>query len=93
MNDLITLLSIMNVTEVEKERMQHQREAEDSITFVNVNMKIQYDRNHKLLTLKEGDRVFIKLHKEYKVQRVNQKLGQQRVKPFSVIEKIEKLAY
>ena len=93
MNDSVTLLSIMNVTEVKKERMQHQREAEDLIAFVNVNMKIQYDRNHKLLILKEGNRVFIKLHKGYKVQRVNQKLGQQHVELFPVIEKIEKLAY
>ena len=83
----------MNVTEVEKKRMQHQREAEDLIAFVNVNMKIQYDRNHKLLTLKEGDRVFVKLHKGYKVQKVDRKLGQQRVGPFPVIEKIRKLAY
>ena len=76
MNDLITLLSVMNVTEVKRKRIQHQREAEDSITFMNVNMKIQYDWNHKLLTLKKKDWVFIKLYKEYKMQRVNQKLSQ-----------------
>ena len=93
MNDLIMLLSIMNATEVEKKRSWHQREAEDSITFVNVNMKIQYDQSHKLLTLKEGDWVFIKLHKGYKVQGVNRKLGQQCVEPFQIIKRIRKLVY
>ena len=83
----------MNVTEVEKKRSWHQRETEDSITFMNINMKIWYDWYHKLLTLKKKDCVFIKLHKEYKMQRVNQKLGQQCIRSFQVIEKIRKLAY
>ena len=92
-NEPLSLIGATYATDVEQNRTLHQREAEDAIAFANVNMKMRYDSKHQRLVLKEGDSVYLKLHKGYSVSGIHHKLGQQRVGPLKVLKKIGNLAY
>lgn len=67
----------------------HQRlfrsEAANAIAFANARMKIRYDANHVPLRLEQGDLVYLRLHKGYRVPGVdNRKLHHQRIGSFPV---------
>ena len=81
-------------TAVEDERNMLRKEASDAISFAQTMQKIRYDAKRKELTLKEGDKVFLKLHKGYTQPGLdNRKFDKQRVGPISVLAKVGKLAY
>ena len=48
---------------------------------------------HKMLRLREGSLVFLRLHHGYKIPGVHHKYSNQRVGPFKVLEKVGQLAY
>ena len=45
------------------------------------------------MNIKVKSRVYLKLHSEYKISGINEKLTQQRVNSFTVIKKINRLTY
>ncbi|TAQ83100.1 hypothetical protein B7494_g8576 [Chlorociboria aeruginascens] len=66
----------------------------DSIADASMMMKYYYDQKHTQISLNANDKVFIKLHKGYSIpSATSHKLHQQRVGPFTIIEKVGQLAY
>ena len=63
------------------------------MAFANIAMKARYDKMHKMLRLREGSLVYLRLHYGYKVPGVYHKYSNQRVGPFKVLEKVGRLAY
>ena len=69
-------------------------DAKDAIAFASSRMKESYDKQHKPMFFKIGDKVKLRLHRGYKVPAIpNRKLGQQFVGPFTVTGRIGRLAY
>ena len=68
-------------------------QVEKFIIFVNITVKLQYDNSHIKMNIKVKSRIYLKLHNEYKISEINEKLTQQRVNSFTVIEKINRLIY
>jgi hypothetical protein len=57
-------------------------------------MAKNYNKKHKELSLKVGDKVYLRLGSGYKLRGVPKaKLGLQRVGPFTILEKVGPLAY
>ena len=64
------------------------------IIWVNLTIKIIYDKHHKSLKLKIDDQVFLRLHKEYFLSFVKfSKLSIQRIESFKILEKKDDLTY
>ena len=81
-------------TIIEEERSRLRKEAEESISFAQTMAKLRYDPRHSSLELKEGDKVFIRLHRGYTQPGLkNRKFSKQRVGPITILEKIGRLAY
>lgn len=66
---------------------------DDAVAFANAMTKIRYDAKHKEISLDNGDKAFLLLHRGYKVPRAHQKLRPQRVGPFPVFRRVGNLAY
>lgn len=72
----------------------HRREAAEAMGFANARSKIYYDANHKKMSLKVGDKAYIKLHRGYKLPgNPSRKLSQQVAGPFPIVRKVGELAY
>ena len=64
------------------------------IVWVNLTIKIIYDKHHKSLKLKIDDQVFLRLHKEYFLSFVKFfKLSIQRIESFKILERKSDLTY
>jgi hypothetical protein len=76
-----------------------QQNAADAITFTQAKMSLYYDTKHKPISFKPSQKVYINLQKDvgkpgYRLpNNKTPKLGQQRVGPFSIIRRVEQLAY
>ena len=93
-NNSVGLLSDLPPEDFDRLRLQKRESAEDCMAFASVMMKARYDLVHKAITIKAGDRVYLRLHQGYKIPGVaNRKLSQQRVGPFIVQKKVGQLAY
>src|SRR5271169_4127567 len=79
------------------ERAELRQQARDSLIFAQNKMAIYFDRKHKPITFKAGDKVYIKLahgiQPGYRIADSSGKLHQLRVGPFEVMEPIGRLAY
>lgn len=72
----------------------HRTEAERAIAFANVLSKDRYDNLQKMIRLKAGDKVFLRLHHGYKIPgEPNKKLSNQRCGPFTIERRIGHLAF
>ena len=70
--------------------------AADALAFASINAKYHYDKHHKPMFLKEGSKVYLRLHKGYNIPAnasITTKLGQQYTGPFRVLRRIGQLAY
>lgn len=66
----------------------------NAISFANVKIKLIHDKRHKLLFLKEGDKAYLKLHKNYKLsENHNKKLSNQRCDSFLMKRRVDRFAY
>ena len=68
----------------------------NALDFAQIAQKFHYNKFHQPMFFKVGDKAFIKLHKEYNIlltTLLKKKLSQQYVGPFTVIEKVKRLAY
>lgn len=64
------------------------------MAFAGALSKARYDAVHKAVDIKVGDKVYLRLHQGYIISGLaNHKLSNQRVGPFSVLEKIGNLAF
>ena len=64
------------------------------IAWINLTIKIIYDKHHKSLKLKIDDQVFLRLHKEYFLFFVKfSKLSIQRIESFKILERKSDLTY
>jgi hypothetical protein len=62
------------------DRIVHLNEAKDALAYAQEVIKIRYNRDHLPLSLEPGDKVFVRLHKGYKVSsKIHKKLGTQRI--------------
>ena len=70
--------------------------AADALAFASMNAKHNYDKHHKPMFFKEGDFVYLQLHKGYNIPAnaaITHKLGQQYTGPFKILHKVGRLAY
>ena len=64
------------------------------IVWVNLTIKIVYDKHHKFLELKIDDQIFLHLHKKYFLSFVKSfKLSIQRIESFKILERKNDLIY
>lgn len=80
-------------TTIEEERENFRKEVAEAISAAQALQKIRYDPRHTLIKWKEGDRIYIKLHKSYNQPDMRIKFDKQRVGPTEIIEKMRKVAY
>ena len=87
----------LNAENFAMERHRYQCEAMDSIIFAQAKMSHYYDLNHKPISFKPGDKVYISMahgsDPGYRLPGGNAKLSERRVGPFTVIEPVGDLAY
>ena len=93
-NDTLNMLANLSF-ENYSQLLQIKREnVEAAMTFANALSKARYDAIHKTLELKIDDKMYLRLHHDYTISSLfNHKLSKQRVELFSVIEKIDNLAF
>ena len=60
------ILKIRNKIFIEKQ-FRYRKKISNVTTFINVETKIYYDVRHTLLLLKLEDKIFLRLHREYKL--------------------------
>lgn len=90
----ITNVAIKKQIDVIDNRNRNRQKAIDALTFAIITIKIRYNERYKLLIMKSEDRVYVKLHHEYKLSELkNIKLLNQRARPFSVLKQGENLTY
>ena len=97
-NDVITMLladpSDLSKKVFRKLRLIKKEKADNVIIFTSIIMKARYDSKHLNVNLKEGDEVFLRLHNEYFIFDLsNRKLSQQRMSPFKILAKVNRLTY
>ena len=69
-------------------------DAEEAIKLAQLTMKRHYDRRHRPISFKVGDKVKVRLHKGYSIALpVSKKYGPQFADPYKVLERIGRLAY
>ena len=74
--------------------MKYQRKIVDVTNFAIVKIKIYYDSRHTSIRLKQNEKIYLQLNKDYKLfDKLNSKLFQQRCESFRIFERIERLAY
>lgn len=96
-NKSLNLLSNTFVSKISNSSQSQNRiKTKDVIYWTNMKYKHHYDRQYTSLFFKENDWVLIKLHKEYNILstiNVTQKLTQQYVESFKMIQRIDRFAY
>src|SRR6202023_644812 len=69
-------------------------DADDAARHATFHMARRHKGLHKELNLKVGDKAYLQLGKGYQLKGIpKSKLGDQRVGPFTVLEKVGSLAY
>ena len=93
-NDTLGLLADLPPEEYSQLRQIKREDAEAAMAFAGALSKARYDAVHKAVDIKVGDKVYLRLHQGYIISGLaNHKLSNQRVGPFSVLEKIGNLAF
>ena len=83
-----------NVQNLSIQRMKYQREIVDVTNFATVKIKIYYDSRHISIRLKQSEKIYLQLNKDYKLfDKSNSKLFQQKCESFRIFERIERFAY
>ena len=94
LKDNLNLFADLSDKKYIKLRLRYREEAKEVIAWINMIIKISYDRKHTWIDLKPGSHAYLRLHHDYIISRlINRKLSNQRVGPFKIIEKINNLAY
>ena len=92
--DTLELLIELSKKDFNRLRQLKKEQVEEFIAFVNIIIKIYYDKSHMLISLFKESKIYLRLHHNYKISElVNYKLHNQRVESFKILEKVNKLAY
>ena len=91
-------LIVIDASQVSKnifsQRLKYQQKTADVIVFVNAKTKIYYDVRHQSIFFRSDDRVYLRLHQNYKLSDShNRKMFNQRCELFIVKRRAERLAY
>ena len=93
-NDTLDMLANLSFENYNQLRQIKRENVEIAMTFINVLSKTRYDAIHKTLEFKIDDKMYLRLHHDYTIfDLFNHKLSKQRVKLFSIIEKIDNLTF
>lgn len=69
-------------------------DVEDAAKHASFLIAKQYNSKHKYMSFEKGDRVYLRLGNGYKLRGIpKSKLGDQRVGPFTILDKVGSLAY
>ncbi len=84
--------NIMNM--INETRLRNRQKAIDAIFFINIKVRIIYDRKHKSLFLNSKNKIFLRLNKKYNLlEIINRKLFQQRCDLFTIKRRARRLTY
>ena len=76
------------------QRLKYQQKTADVTAFANVKIKIYYDVKHQFILFRSDDRVYLRLHQNYKLSdNHNRKMFNQRCEFFTVKRRAERLIY
>ena len=93
-NDTLDMLANLSFENYNQLRQIKRENVEIAMTFANALNKTRYDAIHKTLKFKIDDKTYLRLHHDYTISNLsNHKLSKQRVKFFSIIEKIDNFAF
>ena len=93
-NDTLNMLANLSFENYSQLRQIKRENVEAVMIFANALSKARYDAIHKTLKIKIEDKMYLRLHQSYIISNLsNHKLSKQRVEFFSVIEKIDNLAF
>lgn len=65
----------------------------NAISFAQIHQKYHYDRRHQPIYIKKDNEAYLRLHKDYSIPTANAKFNQQYIKPFHILNRIDKQAY
>ncbi len=75
-------------------RLRNRQETVDAVFFVNVKVKILYDKKHKSLFLKSEEKIFFRFQKDYNLLKlINKKISQQRCDFFIIKRRVSRFVY
>ena len=93
-NDTLNMLADLFPENYSQLRQIKRENVEVVMTFVNVFSKVRYDEIHKTMKFKIDDKMYLRLHHDYIIfDLFNHKLAKQRVRSFSIIEKIDNFVF
>ena len=93
-NDTLNMLTDLSFENYSQLRQIKRDDVETVMTFVNALSKTRYDEIHKAMKLKIDDKMYLRLHHDYTIFDLsNHKLTEQRMRSFSIIEKIDNLVF
>jgi hypothetical protein len=92
--DAIDQLAELPREDFDKVRDVSRQEASDALAFAAAAMKQRYDKKHKAVEFKVGQKVMVRLHKGYQLPgETNRKLSHQYQGPFTIKRRVGRLAY
>ena len=93
-NDTLNMLTDLSFENYSQLRQIKRDDVEAVMTFVSALSKARYDEVHRTMKLKIDDKMYLRLHHDYTIFDLsNHKLIEQRVRSFSIIEKIDNLVF
>ena len=93
-NDTLSMLANLFSENYNQLRQIKRENVETAMTFVNAFSKARYDEIHKTMKFKVDDKMYLRLHHDYTILDLfNYKLAKQRVRFFSIIEKIDNFVF
>ena len=93
-NDTLNMLTDLSFENYSQLRQIKRDDVEAAMTFVSAFSKARYDEVHRAMKLKIDDKVYLRLHHDYTIFDLsNHKLTEQRMRSFSIIEKIDNLVF
>ena len=93
-NDTLNMLTDLSFENYSQLRQIKRDDVDVAMTFVSAFSKARYDEIHRTMKFKIDDKVYLRLHHDYTIfDLFNHKLTKQRMKSFSIIEKIDNLVF
>ena len=83
-----------NVTHFFHDKFLFRQKAADITSFATTKIKIKYDDKHKILRFRLDEKIYFRLHHEYRLLfKSNRKLFNQKTDSFTIKKKVDRLTY
>ena len=93
-NNIFSLFVDLSSENYSQLRQFKRKDAETIIIFVVVFSKSRYNAIHKTIDIKIENKIYFRLHQNYIILNLtNHKFSNQRMKPFSILKKIDNLIF